>query len=492
MGDDRTKGIVDAFFLIGPSALLTTLHAIVRKKVVAVVLGATGVGILSQNWLLVSLLVNLGMLGLGTAIIKYVSEYAAREAHQEADRLLSTSLYLVLILSIGCALGLVAGASTLATYLFDRDGYRHLILITAAGTPAYILARFFECVANGQKRIRLIAFSTSLAMLAGMAIVYPLVRRMAEAGAMLSLVVSSSLALTVYVFAYAGSPRQNAWRLLDPRRIDLRVLPGLFRFGAANLSRDVAVYVALLLVRSLIVQRLGPEANGIFDPASAISLHISTVFLALVVYYLPSVSGAGDERAVRQELNETTRIGVLLTVPIVLVVSVFRYPFVALFYTEGFYEASGYLSRMLIGKPFELLNLLMLFTFIGTRRLRALLVFELSRSALYVLMSWAAFPLLNLDAVVAAYLVSHVAAFALGVVLLKRALHVSFSIGNAILFAKALLPIAVLAAVGLRSAIESVVGLAAVFLWWYLAIGFRDYRDIVGLYVARRHSQRTT
>lgn len=476
--------------LLGSASFFRTFAGMIRNKVVARPLGTVGIGVLGVSTRFISLLWTVGTLSIGTALIKYLSQYLGEEDDAHVSSLLSTAFW-VLVASAGLfTTGVLSFAGPLSRWLFSDEQYRPLVVTVGLGVPAIVVSRFFECVLNGQKRIGALALSTNIVTALLIVSIYPLVALLGMQGAVVSVILIYALGLGCFSYFYAKDPISRRAHPFDPRNVRLSALKTLFAFGAFDLVKGSVVYVSLLLVPVIIVHKLGIEDSGIFQSAWTISFYPTMMFNSFMQYYLPRISELESER-VPGEMNQAIGLAVISMAPLILGTVVFRDLLLPLFYDSRFAAAGDVLRLLMVGKLFELVNIVFLNSLLGRAHLRSMLGFEALRSALLLLGTWLMVLRWSLAGAAVAYVVSHAVMAALGTVYLRGRLHLSVSRDNVKLVAGATLLVALLATISCTAWYHYALAIALSALGTKLLIGWDRYKAVSALYLGNKQGPDT-
>ena len=478
------KKLVDSMLLLGSANLFRTFGGMIRAKVVALLLGTTGIGILALNVRLIGLLWNIGTLCIGTAIIKYVSEYLAKKDDGRVSSLLCSAFWILLASCLLNVALVLFFAKPLSSWLFKDERYWFLIATVGLGVPAYVFGRFFECILNAQKRIAALAISLNIATVLLIGSIYPLVVLFGIEGAVINVVVTYGFGWVFYYWHYRKDPVTRTVHLFDVSSVRLSVLKTIFRFSAFDFARGVVVYASLLLIPVIIVNQLGMRDNGIYQSAWSISFYLTTLFSALMVYYLPRISEVDGEK-VPAEINETLEVAIVAMTPLVLATVAFRDLLIPLFYESSFAPASELLRWFMIGKLFEVVNIILLNSFVGRAKLGSMLGFEALRSVVCLAATWAMVLMWAVRGAALGYMVSHALMAGCGAVYLRGKLRIAISRANIALLWKAQLLVTILAVLSYRAWYHYALAIAISLAGMYFLVGWERYRAIVKLYVRR-------
>lgn len=296
----------------GTGTAASIAAGLVRVKLLAVFLGPAGLGVVSQLTSLVQTLSVGANLGLGVAVTKSMAQARGRGDDATARLAASTSFLTVAASAAVAAIALLAAAPVAASGLL---GDPRLAYAVAACTGAVLfgaLTQIGNDIANGLRDVR----TTTLSAIAGSAVSVALVSALVP-----SLRLKGAVAC-VPLMAIAGTvislgilvARQRRMLLPPPRpAFSAPLLRTFAKIGFASLAMGLADQLVLLGIRTDLIRRFGPEANGFFQGTFGISQQIVAVAVAFHgAYSFPKVSEARTNEEANHEVQEAFRVTVLL------------------------------------------------------------------------------------------------------------------------------------------------------------------------------------
>jgi PST family polysaccharide transporter len=208
--------------------------------------------------------------------------------------------------------------------------------------------------------------------------------------------------------------RKGGRVLLRRSAFDWPVLAELVRYGAASLVVGAATSLALLTIRSLIIDRLGAEQNGLYQAVYGLSVQYMTLVTgAMATYSFAQLSaiasrllaGAARREELELEINNNVRLVLLVIVPVLAVVVLLREPGLALFYSPEFLPAASLFPLQVVGDLFLALAWAFGLALLPLGRVSPWLLVNLSAPLLFLAGTAALLPRLGLQGVVLAYAV---------------------------------------------------------------------------------------
>jgi O-antigen/teichoic acid export membrane protein len=194
--------------------------------------------------------------------------------------------------------------------------------------------------------------------------------------------------------------------------------------GFASVLVGVASWVGELAVRTFILQQEGAAAAGIFQALQLISVQLLGVIVASIVFLsftaIAEAHAAGDRGLVRKTIDDTLRLALLLVVPVLLFLGVFRNEVIQVFLSTGFADAAGLLPRQLAGDALRTVAWVLGAALVPLGLTRVWAVVTALTVTGYVVAAAALVPAHGLDGAVWAYVLEWVVAATLTVGVLVR------------------------------------------------------------------------
>lgn len=316
--DNTYRTILRTSSIMAGASVLNVVISLLRTKVVALLLGPAGVGLVGLYHNVLQVSGSVAGLGLGAAGIRRIADAHQNHLADELSLVRRAMLWATLALAIAGALAFYLLREPIARMILG-DATRADALGWLAPGVAFIVAYGSQVAnINGMRRIgdlaRLQILSAMLATVLGLAAVF-----LAGEGGLLAYVLSASFASVALGQYFVGRIAPAQGRRPTPREM-FACLRELFAVGLPYMASGLIVTGGFLVVRSLIEQRLGTAALGHFQAAWAIGMmYISFVLGSMGAEYYPRLSGCiRDHEAACALVNEQTEVALLLAAPLVI------------------------------------------------------------------------------------------------------------------------------------------------------------------------------
>lgn len=340
--------ILKSSSIIGGAQAINYLIGMVRTKLVAVLLGPSGVGLLGLYLSTTGLIGAIAGLGLDSSGVREVAEAQGSGDPERISRAVKTLQRACWVTGVFGWLLAASLSYPLSVWSFASGERAWPIAILGATLFLTAVASGRTAVIQGTRRIGDLARLNVLGAVASTLVAVGLYAWLGEKGIVPVLIVTATVNLgCAWWFArrIQIAPITMTWResLKDSKR--------LVNVGVAFMYGSVLAAIVDLGIRSLIVRKLGLNANGIYQAASVISvLFAGFIFGAMGADYFPRLTAVVHDNAkVNRLVNEQIEVGILLALPGLLGTLAFAPWLMQLLYSAKFKSGSALLPWFALG-----------------------------------------------------------------------------------------------------------------------------------------------
>ncbi|HET9252352.1 MAG TPA: oligosaccharide flippase family protein, partial [Candidatus Eisenbacteria bacterium] len=445
------RRLVRSTAILGMGSVATLVAAILRAKILAAWLGTSGTGLLAQLSGLTSVVVPLATLGAGSGVTTMIAEARGRGDLDRARRVARTATTLAWGVGLALALLMAALSPWLAEGILRDRGYAWVILLGAATIPLSAVASLRITMLQGLGAVKSMALLNALIAAAGIASVIPLAWFFGVRGAVVSLVVVALAYLLLSgrlvrpLLPRAGSQDRGDSNLRAPAleaasaptpapAIDRALLGPLLRFGGSALLVGLSSTLTLLVLRSILVERLGFSQNGIYQVCVGVSGMVMPLILnSITATVWPEIAALPTDRDAAGPMHGAIRLGFLLATGATAALVVGSPVWVPLFYSPEFRPALDLLPYQFLGDYFRTAAWMFGIWLVPRARLRPWVVFDLVYAAVLLGVFLLLVDRIGVRSVVLAYVAAHVSHAVLHYVLARRAIGFHLGKDNTIL-----------------------------------------------------------
>jgi len=331
------------------SAIPTALRmvtGIITNKIVAVYIGPAGVGLLGQMNNFFAILATIASAGIGSGVVKYAAEFSNDpEVH---DRVVRTSLFLMLVPTILITIGSLLLTIPLAKFLFNDQSFAPYIAATALLIPAGVFSGFCMSLWNAHMEITKLVKRNIVATLISAATVPVFVIPFGVKGSIIAGAVAQ-LILFVILLPPLKTSSWFSWSLFRPAR-DREFEPKLLRFAAMAATSLVMVTCVQFFIRRYIGETLSYTDAGIWQSLNRISeMYLQVVMTSLGVYYIPKLSSLKSTSELKSEILNGYKIIMPITGIIGFLIWLFRHQIIAILYAPSFASMEQLFAYQMFG-----------------------------------------------------------------------------------------------------------------------------------------------
>jgi PST family polysaccharide transporter len=343
------RKLFTSVIVLGLSTVASTLVSLIRNKLLAVMLGPAGVGLVAQLVGVQNLAVGIVPLGMQTGALRYIAMYRASEPERLA-RFVSTATRLFFVLSLAAMAVMLLLLHPLTVWATDSPRYMLFLVPPLLAIPFLVQTQTWLTFVQAGLDVRAYSRATVTTSVVGLLILVPLLLAFRLPGASMHLFAVAALG---YLIA-----RVTASRTMNPQlrasvraaRFDPGTARALFHFGAANVLPFALTMTFPFILRAQIVQDLGLGHNGLYQALFAISMQYLAIPLnAMVAYSFPRISQLREVEAINLEVNHAVRVSVLFSVAGILGILLTRDVIVTLLFSDRFIPALPLFPVQMVG-----------------------------------------------------------------------------------------------------------------------------------------------
>jgi len=324
--------------LMGGAQVVVLAAGFVRAKVIAMMLGASGVGLIGIFNAFSGNVSSLAGWGLGTSGVRLI---AAADDEAKPSKIVAVRRMGWTLSLLGLALGLLVFWPT-ARLTFASSEYATEMAIVALAVPCLIASSAWSAILQASGKISSLAKVQIAGALTGLLFGLPAIYFWGTIGIALS------------IFLAAAVPAAVLWRAARPLGQDGQLkqadMSQLMKLGGALMLVGWVGQLSAYLVRLAIVRQEGLDAAGYYQAAFAISGSLpSFVFAAMGADFFPRVAAANDEAEARSITEKQILAGLLLGVPLIVAMLTLGKLSIRILYADAFDAAIPLLAWMTWG-----------------------------------------------------------------------------------------------------------------------------------------------
>lgn len=358
MNTDNQQSYAKAFkatTIFGGVQIIVILFQILKSKAVAVLIGATGMGILGLLTQTVTFLSAITNFGLESSAVKNIS---LAEASENKDYLYKTiSVFRKIVFFTG-TLGFLTCLSLspfLSSIVFENTTHTVSFIIVAISLLFMQLAVGQNAILQGLRKTTLLAKASILSSLAGLLVSVPIYYFMGIDGIAISITISAFVNFLIPFFLV---------KKVEIRKVSFN--KDVFKIEGTNmlkmgflLSMSGLISIGSSFLLRIFITRTGSLIDvGLYNAGFAIiEGYVGIIFTAMAKDYYPRLSMVSNNIENRnREVNQQTEIAILFLIPILTVFLLFLNLIIVILYTKEFLPALEMIQYAVLGMFFRAIS----------------------------------------------------------------------------------------------------------------------------------------
>jgi len=382
------RQILKSSSIIGGASVINILIGLFKIKVVAVLLGPAGIGLIGLLQNVMSMASNVASMGIGTVGTRQIAE-ANAEDNQQAITVARRALFWgTMVLAVLGGLLVWIFREPLAINLLNDESKSTWVGWLAIGVVLSVASGSQSALLNGMRRIvdlaKLRIYSALFATILGIAAVW-----VWQEQGLLFFVISVPMATFMLGHLYVSKLPKV---IMEPAPLSelKKQWKALLKLGFAFMVAGLAVTLGQLAVRTLVQNRLGSVDLGLFQAAWSISMtYIGFVLAAMSADYYPRLTGViKDKTATTRLVNEQTEIALLLAGPVFLAMLTLAPWVLTLLYSSEFVPAAQILRWQILGDVLKVISWPLGFVIVAAGASKTFLLFESIVMLIFYTFTW--------------------------------------------------------------------------------------------------------
>lgn len=419
------RQIMKATSMFGGVQVFSILITIIRSKIVAVLLGTTGVGLAGLFQVTIGLIQTATGMGLSSSAVRDIS---AADSSNDAYRIAFVAKTLrrwVFVSGIIGALITLTMAPYLSKWTFGSEEYTWsfvwlsiICLLTAISGGQNVLLQ-------GMRRLKHMAKSSLLGAIIGLFTSIPLYYFFGVNGIVPSLIVS---AISTLVISYYYSSQIQFQKVEQKWSETYHSGLGMLKLGFVMMLSGYMVTLVSYAINLFISNKGGIDQVGLYRAGWAISTqYTSMIFVAMSTEYYPRLAAINtDNSKLKVAVNQQAEIAILILGPMLVALIGFIPFIIHLLLTAKFLPIIGMIKWNIVGMLFKAASWAMAFSIIAKGDNRLFIISETISNSIVLLLNMVGYLLWGLNGIGIAFTVSYLIYYIMIYIVVKRKYNIVY------------------------------------------------------------------
>jgi O-antigen/teichoic acid export membrane protein len=346
------KNIFKATSLFGGVQVFQVIINLLRGKIIAVLLGASGMGLNTLFSSTITMVSNLTGLGLNFSAVRDISRSKESGESEHLGRTVSVLRKWLIISATAGVTIIIASSPLLSLYTFKNYNYIWAFVLLSLMLLFNTLSSGNASVLQGTRNLKYYALHSLTGSLAALIVSAPLYFFFGVKGIVPALIIT---ALVTYLFSQYYVSRVKISKVKVGFKEAVREGGGMVKLGVAMMLATTIAAIVNYLINTFISNYGSMSDLGLYQAGMSItSQSIGLVFTAMAIDYYPKLSAVShDNNEVRKMVNQQGVVTMLIAPPVLLLVILFTPLVIKILLSEQFTTIIGFIRILAFGMFFK-------------------------------------------------------------------------------------------------------------------------------------------
>ena len=420
------KDIFKATSLFGGVQVYNVLIGIIRSKIIAVLLGAQGMGILrllEQPLGIISLITEMG---LGASSVRDIAKAKTSEDDYKISRTIKTVRRWVWMTGILGVFVVIVLSPLLGKTIDEKTSYTWTFILLSITLLFTAVSSGQTAILRGLRRIKDTARVVMIGSSFGLIISIPFYYIYGIKGIVPTLILTS---LSVLLTSLYYSRKVQ----LVPVKISYKesFFQGkeMIKLGIIITMSNLISQVVYLIIVWYIRNRSGTEVVGLYDSGWKITnQYVAVIFTAMTIDYFPRlISLQSNREKMSEAVNHQAEIAILIIAPLMLLFISFLPLIIHIIYTEEFLPIIDFVQWMILGMLLKAASWALSHIIVAKGDNLLFFFTELTSSVFTLIMNIVCYTFLGLKGIGLAFVLQYILYFSVVYLIAQKKYKISFS-----------------------------------------------------------------
>lgn len=401
------RSIFKATSLFGGVQIFNILIGIIKSKIIAVLLGTAGMGIMGLYQSTISFIQGLTNLGLGQSAVKDVSEANATGDSERINHIVSVLIRLVRLTGLFGMVLCLLFSPFLSKLTFGNYDYTIPFIILSSVLLLDQIRIGQGVILQGLRRLKELAKASTIGATLGLIISIPFYYLLKVNGIAPTLVLTSVSYLVAnwYYVKKLNLPKKQV-----SLKTSLRDGRMMMKMGLAMTINNIIVLGVAYFLRWFIRLQGGLEEVGLFTAGfTIVNTYAGMIFNAMATDYYPRLAEVNnDDNKGNVIINQQIEIATLIVAPLMVLCIVFMPLVIKILYSNQFLQANVFIIWASAGIVFKVISWALSYNFIAKGKARQFIINEVGSQLYSLPLQFGGYYLMGLKGLGIAFLLSYI------------------------------------------------------------------------------------
>ncbi len=343
------KSILKSTSIVGGASFSNIVIGVLRNKVLAVLLGPTGIGLVSLYTSLMTTAASIATSSVGPVGTRQVAEASSKDDAHALKVVRKAMFWGTMFLACASAMAVWSLRSILAVHILGDASRAGIVGWLSIGVGLSVAGASQGALIQGMRRIGDIARLSVLGSIFNTVLGVGLLWWLGKSGLVAYVLIGPAVSFVIGHIYVSRLPKTGEG--IVTRQELTREWAMLFKLGLAMVATALVGSLTQLWIRTDVASVLGVQAVGQYQAAWTISMQYVTFVLgAMAADYYPRLTASIRDRTGASRLvNEQTEIAMLLCAPVFIAMMALAPWVIRLLYSSSFIPAIEVLRWQVLG-----------------------------------------------------------------------------------------------------------------------------------------------
>lgn len=409
---DQYKTVFKSTALFGGVQIWQILISVIRSKLVALVLGPTGMGITGLYTSSTDLIKSITSFGLSASAVKNIAEANGNGDTTKMFRVVSIFWKLMWITGLLGMFIVMVCSPWLSKSAFGNYSYTIPFILLSVTLLLQQLSLGRLSILQGTRRLKTLAKASIVGSILGLFTSIPLYYIFGNGGIVPALIIG---ALSSYLLNWYYSKEV----FVMPVKVSIKEAiiegRGMLGMGLALTMSGILATAVAYVIRVFVSNNGGTAEVGLYTAGmTIITTYVGMIFTAMGTDYFPRLSAVCKDNMKSGDLvNQQAEIALLILGPILALFILFAPLAIIILYSEDFLPTVKYMQWASVGMLFRAISWAIAFLFLAKGDMKVFIANEVVANVIKLITAIIGYSLWGLDGLGIAFLFSYILYFVL-------------------------------------------------------------------------------
>ena len=404
------KTVFKATALFGGVQVLQILIGIIRSKLVAVILGPSGMGISGLYTSSTELIKSCTSFGLSASAVKFIAEANGEGNNQKLSRVVAVFGKLMLVTGLLGMLAVIVFSPLLSKSAFGNYDFTIPFIVLSVTLLLFQLSAGKLSILQGTRNLRSLAQASLIGSVIGLFTTIPLYYIWGTQGIVPALVIA---ALTGYLLNWYYARKIKISVVVVSFKEAFDEGRGMINLGVAMTLSGILATAVAYIIRVFVSNRGGTGEVGLYTAGVTIlTTYVGMIFSAMATDYFPRLSASCNDKNKSKELvNQQAEIALLILGPILALFIILAPLIIIILYSSAFLPTVKYMQWAAVGMLFRAISWAISFLFLAKSDTKVFIFNEIAANIVTLITSILGYSIWGLEGLGIAFLASYILYF---------------------------------------------------------------------------------